>query len=330
MDDAVSENSGSVTATVLADTNGNYTVGTSSAVTTTLLDNDPPVISVEVVVAEITEGTDAQYRITRSGSTSGSIRVGLYVSGLPKIMTDATETIVLTSDNEDLSERLSIYGASVDYILAFAAGETEKTLSLTTEADSVNEGDGWLAVSILQRAGVPYGIGTGRARVHVKDDDLPTVSLNRPVGPTGLALSSDGTTWEGEIGEGTRFTYSSTCTGVTEFSTDPRVKLNPVSMWVQYSNHPAFYGEHSQNGALGKNRTGIRSLGVNCGDRPVTFSDFKFYVGPENGVLEIEVVPRSEFVSEVGQVQTVTVRGCSRNSSGNMKRRRRKRKTPAR
>ena len=300
VDDAVSENAGSVTATILADTNGKYMAGTSSALTTTLLDNDPPTISVEAVAAVVTEGANAQYRITRSGSTSASLRVGLYVTGLPKIMTDATETIVTTSDNEDQSKRLTINGAWVDYILEFAAGETEKTLPLTTEADSINEGDGWLAVSILQRTGVPYNIGTGRAQVHVKDDDIPTVSLNRPVGPTGLTLSSDGTTWEGKIVEGTQFTYNSACTGVTEFSDDATVSLDPVSMWVQYSNHPAFYGEQDQDGLLGYNRAGIHHLGTDCSSRTVMYSDHRFYVGPENGVLEIEIVTRSELVTQGG------------------------------
>ena len=252
------------------------------------------IISVEAVGAVVTEGANAQYRITRSGNTSGSLRVGLYVTGLPKIMTDATETIVLTSDNEDQSKRLTFNGAWVDYILEFAAGETEKTLPLTTEADSINEGDGWLRVTIVQRVANPFSIGTGHAQVLVKDDDIPTVSLIQPVGPTGLTLSSDGTTWEGEIVEGTQFTYNSTCTGVTEFSDDARVNLDPVSMWVQYSNHPAFYDEQDQNGTLGYNRAGFHHLGADCSSQTVTYNDYRFYVGPENGVLEIEIVPRSE------------------------------------
>ena len=298
VDDEVSEDNGSVTATVLADDGGSYVTGADSDHTTSLLDNDPPIISVSAISAEVAEGTDAQYRVTRSGKTSGPLLVGLYVSGLPKIMTDATETIVLTSDNEDQSQRLTINGAWVDYILEFAAGDTEKTLSLSTEADSVNEGDGWLAVSILQRTGVPYTVETGRAQVHVEDDDIPTVSLNQPVGPTGLTLSPDGTTWEGKIVEGTRFTYNSTCTGVTEFSDDARVNLDPVSMWVQYSNHPAFYGEQHQNETLGYNRAGIHRLGADCSSRTVTYRDYRFYVGPENGVLEIEIVPRSELLKQ--------------------------------
>ena len=301
VDDEVSEDNGSVTATILADADGSYVTGADSAHTARLLDNDPPVISVEAVAAVVTEGTNAQYRITRSGNTSGSLRVGLYVTGLPKIMTDATETIVLTSDNEDQSKKLTFNGAWVDYILEFAAGETEKTLPLTTEADSINEGDGWLGVRIVQRVANPFSIGTGHAQVLVKDDDIPTVSLIQPVGPTGLTLSSDGTTWEGKIVEGTQFTYNSTCTGVTAFSDDARVNLDPVSMWVQYSNHPAFYGEQYQNNTLGYNKAGIHHLGADCSSQTVTYRDYRFYVGPENGVLEIEIVPRSELVKQGGE-----------------------------
>ena len=179
VDDAVSEDNGSVIATILADADGSYVTGADSAHTAKLLDNDPPIISVEAVVAVVTEGANAQYRITRSGNTSGSLRVGLYVTGLPKIMTDATETIVLTSDNEDQSKRLTINGAWVDSILEFAAGETEKTVSFTTEADSINEGDGWLAVSLHRPAGrQPLqhrdrpcpGAGQGRRHPHREPD----------------------------------------------------------------------------------------------------------------------------------------------------------------
>ena len=204
-DDEVSEADGSVTATILADADGSYVTGADSDHTTKLLDNDPPIISIAAVSAEVTEGTDSQFRFSRVGATS----VGLWAGGLPKIMTDATEAIALTADNADLSQRLSIHGAWVDYILEFAVGESEKTLTFTTEADNVNEGDGWLGVTIVQRAGNPFGIGTGYAQALVKDDDIPTVSLTQPVGPTGLTLSADGTTWEGQIVEGGEFTYSS-------------------------------------------------------------------------------------------------------------------------
>ena len=305
VDDQMSEDNGSVTATILADADGSYVTGADSGHTTKLLDNDLPVISVAAVSAEVTEGSDAQFTFNRMGNTSGATRVGLWVGGLPKIMTDATEAIALTADNPDLSQRLHIHGAWVDYILEFEAGEAEKTLSFTTEADNVNEGDGWFGVTIVQRAGNLFGIGTGYAQVLVKDDDIPTVSLTRPVGPTGLTLSADGTTWEGQIGEKTEFSYSSVCTGVTEFSEDQGTNLRPLGMWVMYANHPAHYGEGRQD-RLGLNFANIRGVGAqNCAGDTVTAGTNQLYVGPENGVLEIELLPESELVARPSSPNTL-------------------------
>ena len=106
VDDEVSEADGSVTATILADIDGSSVTGADSDHTTKLLDNDPPIISVAAVSAEVTEGTDAQFRFIRLGNTSVATRFGLYVGGLPKIMTDATEATVLASQGNTVG-----YGA---------------------------------------------------------------------------------------------------------------------------------------------------------------------------------------------------------------------------
>ena len=290
VDDELSEAEGSVSATIPADAGGSYVTGAGSGHTTRLQDNDLAIISVAAVSAEVTEGTDAQFRFSRVGDTHVVTRVGLWVGGLPKIMTDATKATVLTSEDKTVH----IYGAFVDYILEFAAGETEKTLSFTTEADNVNEGDGWFGVRIVQRVANPFGIGTGYAQVHIHDDDVPTVSLTRPAGPAGWTLSADGTTWEGQIVETGEFTYSSVCTGVTEFSEDRRTNLAPLALWVMYANHPAHYSEHRQN-HLGLNFANVRSVGG--GDCAGTVGSVAApWVGPENGLLEIELLAQSEFV----------------------------------
>ena len=297
VDDSVSENAGSVTATILADSNGKYVAGTSSALTTALLDNDLPIVSVEAVAAEVTEGANAQYRITRSGNTSGSLRVGLYVTGLPKIMTDATEAIVLTSDNEDQSQRLTINGAWVDYILEFAAGETEKTLTLTTESDSVNEGDGWLAVSILQRTGVPYTVETGRAQVHVKDDDIPTITISRVIAPTGATLSEDGTTWNATIVEGRPISFEFECSGNFEYQTLNRGEfewpLTVLGAWVNEMNHPAKYADwfHTPGNNVIQNYS--QSVPSDCASMiSRDFPNLRYvrYVGPEGGEVRFGMV----------------------------------------
>ena len=296
VDDQMSEDNGSVTAAILADAGGRYVTGADSDHTTRLLDNDLPVISVAAVSAEVTEGTDAQFRFNRMGNTSGATRVGLWVGGLPKIMTDATEAIALTGDNPDLSQRLHIHGAWVDYILEFAAGEAEKTLSFTTEADNVNEGDGWLGVTIVQRAGNPFGIGTGYAQVHIHDDDVPTVTFSQVTLPTGAA-TLEGDTWVGDIDEGQALSWVVSCSGNYEYSPllfNPSVSgLIPQLEHLRLANHSAFYGG-GIGVRLGNNLLSFRSGGL-CDGQPRTSGGsggYGRFVGPDGGVETFKLVPK--------------------------------------
>ncbi len=104
-------------------------------------------------------------------------------------------------------------------------GETEKTLSLTTEADNVNEGDGLLGVTIVQRAGNLFGIGTGYAQVHIHDDDVPTVTFSQVTLPTGTA-TLEGDTWVGDIDEGQALSWVVSCSGNYEYSP---LRSRPIS-----------------------------------------------------------------------------------------------------
>ena len=302
VDDQMSEDNGSVTATILADAGGSYVTGADSGHTTRLLDNDLPVISVAAVSAAVTEGTDAQFRFNRMGNTSGATRVGLWVGGLPKIMTDATEAIALTADNADLSQRLHIHGAWVDYILEFAAGETEKTLSLTTEADNVNEGDGLLGVTIVQRAGNPFGIGTGYAQVHIHDDDVPTVTISQVTLPTGAA-TLEGDTWVGELGEVQPLSWVVSCSGNYEYSPllyNPSVSGLPVQVEnIRLANHPGFYGGGT-GWELGRNILGYVSGGI-CDGQAQTSANKYRVVGPDGGVETFKLVPKDRAPSIVAE-----------------------------
>ena len=292
VDDEVSEDNGSVAATILADADGSYVTGTNSAHTARLLDNDPPVISVEAVAAVVTEGTDAQFRLSRMGNTSVATRVGLWVGGLPKIMTDATEATALTADNADLTERLSVHGAWVDYIVDFAAGESEKTLSFTTEADSVNEGDGWLGVTIVQRLGNRFNIGTGYAQVHVQDDDVPTVTFSQVTLPTGSA-TLEGDTWVGDLGEGRALSWVVSCSGNYEYSPIHRGSsmsgLIVVAEHLLLANHPAYY-RAGIGGQLGSNLLNFPSAGL-CDGQTRTHASSRRFVGPDGGVETFKLVP---------------------------------------
>ena len=288
VDDEVSEADGSVTATILADAGGSYVTGADSDHTTRLLDNDPPIISVSAVSAEVTEGTDAQFRFIRLGNTGVATRVGLYVGGLTKIMTDATEATVLASQGNTVH----IYGAFVDYILEFAAGETEKTLSFTTEADNVNEGDGWLGVTIVSRFGNPFGIGAGYAQVHVHDDDIPTVSFSQVTLPTGLA-TLEGNTWVGELKETQPISWVLNCTGNYDYANPSGNRhgnlLDVQAGHLQLANHPAHY-RASRQAYLGYNFL-FHPLAGRCDGETRTIPGGFRFVGPNGGTETFTLVP---------------------------------------
>ena len=290
VDDEVSERNGSVAATIRADAGGSYVTGADSDHTTRLLDNDPAIISVSAVSAVVTEGTDAQFRFTRIGNTGVATRVGLYVGGLPKVMTDATEATVLTSQDRTVH----IYGAFVDYILEFAAGETEKTLSFTTEADNVNEGDGWLGVTIVSRFGNPFVIGAGYAQVHVHDDDIPTVSISQVTLPTGAA-TLEGDTWVGDMPEGQALSWVLSCTGNYEYATRrsaPSTNVMAVQMeHVQFANHPAHYTA-SRQAFLGLNFLN-HPLAGRCDGATRISSRGSRFVGPDGGTETFKLVPKN-------------------------------------
>ena len=292
VDDEVSEVHGSVTATILADAGGSYVTGADSDHATRLLDNDLPIISVTAVATEVTEGTAAQFRFSRMGNTSVATRVGLWVGGLPKIMTDATETTALTADNADLTERLSVHGAWVDYILDFEAGESEKTLSFTTEADNVNEGDGWLGVTIVQRLGNRFNIGTGYAQVHIHDDDIPTVTFTQVTLPTGAA-TLEGDTWVGELGEGQELSWVVSCSGNYEYPPLRRGSsingLRVVAEHLLLANHPSYY-RAGIGGLIGSNLLNFPSAGL-CDGQTRTHASSRRFVGPDGGVETFKLVP---------------------------------------
>ena len=293
VDDEVIEATGQISAVLLAA--GSYSVATTTAVVTTLRDNERTRVYVEAEDAEITEGTDARFRFIREGDSSATTTLGLSVVGLPKMMTDATEAIVLTSDDEDPAERLTIRGAFVDYILEFSPGETEKTLSFTTEADNVNEGDGWLGVRIVRRSANPFDIGTDYAQVHIKDDDIPTVTISQVMVPTGTT-TLDGDTWVADLVEANPFSWVMSCTGDYEYSLSSDSGYRPMRVLmerIRLANHPEYYFEfesvRSTLYRIGNNS--LRYVLAGYCDGPVrTSGPYARYVGPEGGVETSELV----------------------------------------
>ena len=178
----------------------------------------------------------------------------------------------------------------------------EKTLAFTTEADNVNEGDGWLGVRIVQRVANPFGIGTGDAQVHIHDDDVPTVTFSQVTLPTGAA-TLEGDTWVGELGEVQPLSWVVSCSGNYEYSPlpiNPSVIGLPVQVEnIRLANHPAFYGG-GIGWELGRNILGY-VWGGNCDGQAETSADKYRVVGPDGGVETFKLVPKDRAPSIVAE-----------------------------
>ena len=116
------------------------------------------------------------------------------------------------------------------------------------------------------------------------------MSLTQLVGPTGLTLSADGTTWEGQIVEATEFSYGSVCTGVTEFSEDQRNNLVPLSTGISHIGSfqaqwaaRTRWEQHSQV-LQGQSIAGLSNKRCVCSRRSPFLSVFIVLVSPGSGV----------------------------------------------
>ena len=107
-----------------------------------------PRVSVARVSSPVAEGEDAQFRVTRTGITAGALTVSYSVS----------ETGDMVASDEE--------GAKT---VAFADGDTERTVTVPTEADTDHEADS--TVTLTLTADAAWDLGTASAEVTVEDDD---------------------------------------------------------------------------------------------------------------------------------------------------------------
>ncbi len=138
-----------------------------SAETDTVGEAPVPTVAVAPVASPVTEGAGAQFRVTRTVTTTGALTVRYSVSETGDMV---------ASDDEDAK--------TVD----FADGEGEKTVTVPTVEDTGHEADSVVTVTLT--ADADYDLGTGTADVTVEDDDNAA--------PTGAPTISDTTPMAGE------------------------------------------------------------------------------------------------------------------------------------
>ena len=274
IDDEVAEFDTNITVTVLPPnqtSDAPYLVGAPDSATIEVVDDEDPIVSVSAVASTVTEGSDAQFRFSRVGSAKSSLTVDVNIFGHYKIMSRATRRLV-----ENL-------GPFPDTTVILDVGMTEAILSLTTEADQVNEGDGQVRVSI--KGNIKYEVdGNGSAELLVEDDDIPEVTL-RWISPT---MTLQDNVWVGTMIEGEPIDWSVDCSGNTaapEFGSS-RIPFR----LVRDMDHPLAVFSHydvdfkSRHPCAGDVNAHLFLAGIKDGR--------KLYTGPDNGEIRFDLFPQ--------------------------------------
>ena len=225
-----------------------------------------PLVWVNAVDATVTEGTNAQFRFSRLRDSTSRLEVRVRISGHRKVMSSAVRELANSLESANFP------------VVTFEAGTTEATLDLATEADSVNEGNGKVSVTIMGPSGAYEIGGNGSATVLVQDDDIPEVTL-RWISP---AMTLENNVWVGSMVEGQDIEYAVDCTGGT-LATETRSNRFPVRR-QELLNHPvADYNVDFDNR-------------LRCPDQPSRSQIFgtavRRYVGPSNGRIVIDLFPQ--------------------------------------
>ncbi|MFM6616204.1 MAG: beta strand repeat-containing protein, partial [Microcystis panniformis] len=149
-----------------------YTVGTTTAVTGTITNDDLPSVTLAVSPASVTEDgtTNLVYTFTRNGVTTNPLTVNYTLGGTATLNTDYTRTGTTNT-------------------VTFAAGSSTATVTVDPTADTTVETDETVALTLA--AGTGYTIGTPNAVIGtITNVTLPSVTL--AVSPS--SVTEDGTT----------------------------------------------------------------------------------------------------------------------------------------
>ncbi|CCI28609.1 Similar to tr/Q8YRU7/Q8YRU7 (fragment) [Microcystis aeruginosa PCC 9809] len=159
-----------------------YTVGTTTAVTGTITNDDFPSITLAVAPSSVTEDgtTNLVYTFTRTGSTTSALTANYTVGGTATNGTDYT---------------------SIPTSVTFAAGSATATVTVDPTADTTVESDETVILTLA--AGTGYTVGTTTPVTGtITNDDFPSITL--AVSPS--SVTEDGTT---------NLVYTFTRSGVT-------------------------------------------------------------------------------------------------------------------
>jgi len=162
-----------------------YTVGTTTAVTGTIT-NDDTSVTLAVSPSSVTEDGTANlvYTFTRSGVTTNALTVNYTLGGTATLNTDYTRTGTTNT-------------------VTFAAGSSTATVIVDPTADTTVESNETVALTLA--TGTGYTVGTPNAATGtITNDDVTLPSITLSLNYSGISESSP-----------SNFVYTFTRTGVT-------------------------------------------------------------------------------------------------------------------
>ncbi|MGB3207051.1 MAG: Calx-beta domain-containing protein [Crinalium sp.] len=142
-----------------------YNIGTTTAVTGTISDDDTPSITLAVAPSSVNEDGTANlvYTFTRAGNTTNAFSVNYGVAGTATLNTDYTQLGAAS------------FTATAGTI-NFAAGATTATLTIDPTVDSIIETNETVALTLA--SGTGYNIGTTTAVTGtITDDETPIITI---------------------------------------------------------------------------------------------------------------------------------------------------------
>ena len=172
VDDDPEDERADVTAAITA--GSAYTIGSPGSAGVTLFDSEHtyPEVSIRAENAVVAEGDDVVFTLTRSAidlSESLTVQVQVLETGWDG-----------SGDVDPITGSLLVSTTVTDLDVEFEAGSRTATLTRSTVDETFNDGNSRVAATI--KLGF-YAIreGTRRAEVWVRDDDLPTVTVDTGV-----------------------------------------------------------------------------------------------------------------------------------------------------
>ncbi len=159
--DTILENNETVAVTIASGTN--YTIGTTTAVTGTIIDDELPIVTLAIAPASVVEDgtTNIEYTFSRTGATTQALTVKFGVSGTALF-------------NEDYTQTGATKFAATSGTITFAAGSTTAKLILDPKTDTTIEANETIGLTLQKSTG--YNIGpTATITATILNDDVATI-----------------------------------------------------------------------------------------------------------------------------------------------------------